>query len=83
MRLNKRHRVFQRAYLPGWREEVFVVQSIYTAKPVVTCKLTEWDVTPIKGTFYEQDVQKVLVRDDALFRVDKVLKRKDNKVLVA
>ena len=28
-------------------------------------------------------MQKVLVRDDALFRVDKVLKRKDNKVLVA
>lgn len=70
MRLNKNHRVFQRAYLPGWREEVFVVQCIYTTKPVVTYKLTEWDGTPIKGTFYEQDVQKVLVRDDALFRVD-------------
>lgn len=83
MRLNKKHRVFQRAYLPGWREEVFVVQSIYTTKPVVTYKLTEWDGTPIKDTFYEQDVQKVLVRDDALFRVYKVLKRKDNKVLVA
>lgn len=62
---------------------MFVVQSIYTTKPVVTYKLTEWDGTPIKGTFYEQDLQKVLVRDDALFRVDKVLKRKDNKVLVA
>lgn len=32
--------------------------------------------------FYEQDLQKVNVDDDALFRIDKIVKRKGNKVLV-
>ena len=48
----------------------------------MTYKLTEWDDTPIKGTFYEEDVQKVLVSDESLFRVEKVLKRKGPYVLV-
>ena len=41
--------------------------------PVVTYKIKEWDRTPVRGVLYEQDVQKVDVPDDALFRVEKVL----------
>ena len=62
-------------------EEVFVVTHI-RRHPVVTYRLSEWDGTPIKGTFYEPDVQKVQVSDDSLFRVEKVLKRKGRHVLV-
>lgn len=83
VRLNKKHRVFEKGYLPGWTEEVFLVVKIDTVRPVVTYKLTEWDGSPIKGTFYKRDVQKVVVPDDALFRVDKVLKRKGKQVFVA
>ena len=50
---------------------------------MVTYKLTEWDGTPIKGTFYQADVQKVIVRDDMLFRIDQVLKRKGKQVFVS
>ena len=75
MRLNKKHRPFKKGYLPGWTEEVFVVTHV-RRRPVVTYRLSEWDGTPIKGTFYEPDVQKVQVSDDSLFRVEKVLKRK-------
>ncbi|CAH3173600.1 unnamed protein product [Porites lobata] len=35
------------------------------------------------STFYEEDVQKVVLPDEALFRVEKVLKRKGNQVFVA
>ena len=48
VRLNKKFRPFKKGYLPGWTEEVFLVKQIYTTKPVVTYKLTEWDGTPIK-----------------------------------
>ena len=75
VRLNKKHRVFEKGYLPGWTEEVFLFRGIASTRPVATYTLTEWNGTPIKGTFYEQDVQKVILPDDALFRVDKVLKR--------
>ena len=81
VRLNKKHRPFKKGYLPGWTEEVFVVTHV-RRRPVVTYRLSEWDGTPIKGTFYEPDVQKVQVSDDSLFRVEKVLKRKRGQVLV-
>ena len=40
----------------------------------------EWDRTPPKGTFYEQDVQRVNVKDDDIFRIEKIVKRKGNKM---
>ena len=81
VRLNKNHRPFKTGYLPAWKEEVFVVTHV-RRHPVVTYRLIEWDGTPIEGTFYEPDVQKVQVSDDSLFRVEKVLKRKGRNVLV-
>ena len=62
---------------------MFLVKKIHTTKRVVTYKLTEWDGSPIKGTFYEPDLQKVIVADDSLFRIDQVLKRKGNQVFVS
>ena len=81
VRLNKKFRTFKKGYLPGWTEEVFVVKRVQRGR-VPTYKVNEWDGTPIKGTFYEQDLQKVTVEDDDLFRIDKVVKRKGDKVLV-
>ena len=49
---------------------------------VVTYKLTEWIGTPIKGTFYERDVQNLTVPHGALFRIEKFLKRQGPNVLV-
>lgn len=60
---------------------MFVVKHV-RRHPVVTYRLSKWDGTPIKGTFYEPDVQKVQVFDDSLFCVEKVLKRKGRNILV-
>ena len=79
VRLNKIHRTFKKAYLPGWTEEVFVVDRINPG-PIPTYKLKEWDETPLEGTFYEEDLQKVYVTD--IFRVEKVLKRRKDQLLV-
>ena len=49
---------------------------------IPTYKVEEWDGSEIKGTFYEQDLQKVTMDDDDLFRIDKIVKRKGDKVLV-
>ena len=81
MRLNKKFRQFKKGYLPGWTEEVFVVQRIIPGV-VPTYKIEEFDGTLLKGTFYERDLQKVNVSKDDLFRVDKVVKRRGNKVLI-
>ena len=81
VRLNKKFRVFKKGYLPGWTEEVFVIRSVKRGK-VPTYKVEEWDGDLVEGTFYEQDLQKVNVKDDDLFRIEKIVKRKGNKVLV-
>ena len=43
---------------------------------VPTYKINEWDGTTLNGTFYAQDLQKVTVMDDDLFRVEKIVKGK-------
>ena len=45
-------------------------------------KLNEWDGTSLRGTFYAEVLQKVTARDDDLFRVEKIVRRKGDKVLV-
>ena len=81
VRLNKKHRTFKKSYLPGWTEEVFVVTRARRG-PVPTYKIAEWDDAPVRGTFYAHDLQKVGVGDDDLFRVDRIVKRRKDKVLV-
>ena len=49
---------------------------------VPTYKIHEWDGMPLTGTFYGEDLQKVTVQDDALFRIEKIVKRQGDKVLV-
>ena len=82
VRLNKKHRPFKKGYLPGWTEEVFLVTKVRRDGNVVVYHISEWDDTPIKGTFYGKDLQKVTVADDDLFRIDSVVKRKKDKLLV-
>ena len=81
VRLNKKFHLFKKGYLPSWTEEVFVIRDSIPG-PVPTYKVEEWDRTPLKGTFYIQDLQKVNVTDDDIFRIEKIVKRKGNKILV-
>ena len=69
VRLNKKHHMFKKGYLPGWTEEVFTVHRVIKG-PVNTYKICELDDTPLEGTFYKEDLQKVHVDDDGLFRVE-------------
>ena len=81
VRLNKKFRTFKKSYLPGWTEEVFIVDRVRPG-PVPTFRITEWDGTEVRGTFYTQDLQKVTVADDDIFRVEKVLRCRGTKLLV-
>ena len=82
VRINKKFRTFKKSYLPGWTEEVFIVAKVNRKPPVVTYKIKEYDNTPLKGTFYKQDLQKVNVSKGEMFRIEKIVKRKGSKVLV-
>lgn len=81
VRLAKKHRPFQKSYLPGWTEEIFRVTAVLPG-PVPAYRVAEWDGTPIKGTFYEQDLQKVHVDPRDTYRIEKVVKTQGSRVLV-
>ena len=49
VRLSKKHRPSNKAYLPGWTEEVFIVNRAVPG-PVMTYRVTEWDGTPLQRT---------------------------------
>ena len=74
VRLSERVKTFKKGYLPQWTEEVFWIRRVMQG-PVLMYKVDEFDGTPVKGTFYAEDLQKVTVDDDMLWRVEKVLKR--------
>ena len=54
-------------------EEMFKIKRRVARRPPVYT-LEEYDGTPIIGTFYEQELQKV--EDKDLFRIEKILKRR-------
>ena len=49
--------------------------------PVWLYKVEEFDGTPVQGTFYVEDLQKVTV-DEMLWRVEKVLKRRRGQAFI-
>ena len=60
VRLNKKFRTFKKSYLPGWTEEVFEIRKVVPGF-VTNYKVRELDDTPLQGTFYTWDLQKVHV----------------------
>ena len=74
VRISKIKRKFEKGYWPNFTEENFIVRSIQYTNPL-TYTLTDLDGEEIKGSFYEQELQKT---DQEIFRIEKVI-RKDNK----
>ena len=81
VRLSERVKTFKKGYLPQLAEEVFRIQRVIQG-PVLMYKVEKFDGMPIKGTFYTEDLQKVTVDDDILWRVENVLKRRRGQMLV-
>ena len=81
VRLSKAARTFKKGYLPDWTEEVFIIRQVDTTNPE-TYKVSEFDGTAVKGSFYRQELQKVKVADDTLWRIEKVLKRRGDQLYV-
>jgi transposase InsO family protein len=78
VRISKAHRAFQKGYLPSWSDEIFTIKSRYPSDPV-TYEIADYDGEPVKGKFYEIELQKIIKKDD-IYKVERVLKtRKKGK----
>ena len=81
VRLSERVKTFKKGYLPQWTEEVFRIQRVIQGS-VLMYKVEEFNGTPVKGMFYAEDLQKVMVEDDKLWRVEEVLQRRRGQMLL-
>ena len=71
--------MFTKGYLPNWTNEIFTIQSI---KPTVprTYVLKDDKGNILEGGFYEPEISKTKYGN--IYLIEKILKRKGNKVFV-
>ena len=78
MRILKYKNISFKGYTPNWSEEVFVIKKNKNTVPW-TYVIDDLNVEEITGTFYEKELQKI---DQREFRIEKVIKKKGDKLYV-
>ena len=78
VRISKYKNIFLKGYTPNWSEEVFVIKKVKNTVPW-TYVINDLNGEEINGTFYEKELQKTNQEE---FRIEKVIKRKVDKVYV-
>ncbi|KAK9681113.1 hypothetical protein QE152_g38559 [Popillia japonica] len=79
VRISKYKSIFDEGYTPNWSTELFRIAKVKLTNPV-TYLLDDMNARPILGSFYAEELQKAKHQDAYL--VEKVLRRKGNKVYV-
>lgn len=74
VRLSHTRNIFTREYDQKWTGEVFIVSERFRRIGVPIYRVTDYDKEDITGTFYQSELQKVALDDDALFKIEKILK---------
>ena len=76
--ISKYKNIFAKGYTPNWSEEIFIIKEIKNTVPW-TYVINDLNGEEIIGTFYEKELQKI---DQQEFRIEKVIKKKGNKLYV-
>ena len=78
VRISKYKNIFAKGYTPNWSEEVFVIEKVKNSVPW-TYVINDLNGAEIIGTFYQEELQKANQEE---FRIEKVIKRKGDKIYV-
>ena len=78
VRISKYKNIFAKGYMPNWSGEVFVIKKVKNTVPW-TYVINDLNGEEITGTFYEKELQKTNQEE---FRIEKVIRRKGDKLYV-
>ena len=67
---------FQREYDIKWSGEIFKISNRFVRQGQPIYKIIDWFNKPVKGTFYQKELQKVNVSNADIFKIEKILKYK-------
>ena len=76
VRISKYQNIFAKGYMPNWSEEVFLISKIKNMVPW-TYVINDLNGDEIIATFYEKELLKTNQKE---FRIEKIIKRKDDKL---
>ena len=72
VRIVRKKNTFEKGFTPNWTEEVFTISKVKQTRPV-TYTIIDTDGEEIKGSFYEQELQKT---NQEIYRIEKVVKKR-------
>ena len=78
VKISKYKNIFAKGYMSNWSEEVFVIKKVKNTIPW-TYVINDLNGEKIIGTFYEKELQKTSQEE---FRIEKVIRRKGDKLYV-
>ena len=78
VKISKYKNIFAKGYTPNWSEEISVIKKVKNTFPW-TYVINDLNGEEIIGTFYEKELQKTSQEE---FRIEKVIKRKGDKMYV-
>ena len=78
VRISKYKNIFPKGNTPNWSEEVFITKKIKNIVPRIYV-INDLNGEEIIGTFYKKELQKTNQKE---FRIEKVLRKKGNKLYV-
>ena len=67
---------FQREYDSKWMGEIFKTSRRFIRQGQQIYTLFDWYDNPVKGTFYQKELQKIETTEADMFKIEKVLKYK-------
>ena len=82
VRLSHMRRPFQREYDERWTLEYFVVAERNKRQNIPFYRVKDLQGEVVDGSFYQNELAQMTVDPDALWRIEKVLRRSGNRVLV-
>ena len=73
VRISKAKRQFKKCYMANWTEGLFTTVDAHRSEPPVY-RLADWHGKRLEGTFYEPELQKIVVSKDKIRRIEEILR---------
>ena len=67
---------FHRAYDENWTKELFIVTDKTSQQGIAQYSIKSYDNEPVIGKFYENELEKVLVDENTIYKIDKIIRKK-------
>lgn len=79
VRISHGRTVFDREYQQKWTGELFRIKRVYMREGIPVYKLFDWNGDEVLGTFYEDELQPVIVNENTMYKIEAIIKKRRQK----